>query len=174
MGKYYFWSPSGINIRTPLIFFFLCDLFYEYENNNFANYADETTPYIVGNNTADVLTNLSSLTQKLFTWLANNKMKASHDKCHLLLSTQERFSIQIANFTIKSSKVKRLLGINLDKNLKFDIHVQSICQKANGKLNAVAIITNYMELPKKRFLMNAFLKLSLIIVLLFRCFIAVP
>ena len=51
------------------------------------------------------------------------------------LSTQERFSIQIANVTIKSSKAKRLLGINLDKNLKFDIHVQSICQKANGKLN---------------------------------------
>ena len=71
-------------------------------------------------------TNLSSLAQKLFTWFANNKMKANHDKCHLLLSTQESFNIQVANFAIKSSKVKKRLGINLDKNLKFDIYVESL------------------------------------------------
>ena len=62
------------------------------------------------------------------------------------------------NFTIKFCKAKKLLGINLDKNLKFDIHVESICQKANRKLNALARIANYMELPKRRILMNAFLK----------------
>ena len=71
-------------------------------------------------------------------------MKANHDKCHLLLSTQECFNIQIANFTIKSFKAKILLGINLDKNVKFDIHIDSICQKANRKLDALARIANYM------------------------------
>ena len=35
----------------------------------------------------------------------------------------ESFNIQIANFTIKSSKAKKRLGITLDKNLKFE----SIC-----------------------------------------------
>ena len=85
-------------------------------------------------------------------------MKANHDKCHILLNTQERFNIQIANFTIKFSKAKKLLGIILDKNLKFDMHVESICQKANRKLNALARIANYMELPKRRVLLNAFFK----------------
>ena len=90
---------------------------------------------------------LTSLAQKLFSWFANNKMKANHDKCHLFLSTQESFNIQIANFKIKSSKAKKLLGINLDKSYKFDIHVESIRQKANRKLNALARIANYMKLP---------------------------
>ena len=63
---------------------FLCNLFHEYQNNYFANYADDTTLYIVRDNTTEVLTNLSSLAQKLFTWFANNKMKANHEKCHLL------------------------------------------------------------------------------------------
>ena len=81
-------------------------------------------------------------------------MKANHDKYHLLLSTQESFNIQIENFTIKSSKVKKLLGINFDKNL----NVESICQKANRKLNALARIASYMELPKGRILMNASFK----------------
>ena len=118
--------PQG-SILEPLLFkIFICDLFHEYQNNYLANYVDDTTPYIVGDNITEALTNLSSLAQKLFTWFSNNKMKANHDKWHLLLSTQESFNIQIANFTIKSSKAKKLLGINLDKNLKFDIHAVSI------------------------------------------------
>ena len=68
---------------------------------------DDTTPYIVVNTTTEVLTNLSSLAQKLFAWFANNKMKANHDKYHLLLNTQESSNIQTANFTIKSSQAKK-------------------------------------------------------------------
>ena len=69
----------------------------------------QMTPPLTGVNTTEVLTNLSSLAQKLFTWFANNKMKANHDKFHLLLSSQESFNIEIANFTIKYSKAKNFL-----------------------------------------------------------------
>ena len=51
-----------------------------------------------------------------------------------------------------------MLGINIDNKLKFDFHVESIYQKAKRKLNALGRITNYMELPKRRTLMNAFFK----------------
>ena len=105
--------------------------------------------------------NLIIITQKLFTWFANNKMKVNHHKCHLLLSTQEEENIQIANTTIKCSKSKKLLRIVLDNKLKFDKHVDNICQKASKKLNALARVTNYMELPKIRILMNAFFKAKL-------------
>jgi len=85
-------------------------------------------------------------------------MKANPGKCHLLLSTQEEVSIQIANTTINNSNSQKLLGVVLDNKLKFDVHVGNICQKANRKLNALSRLTNYMELPKRRLLMNAFFK----------------
>ena len=85
-------------------------------------------------------------------------MKANPSKYHLLLSTQEEANIQIANTTIKSSKSQKLLGVVLDNKLKFDIHVGNICQKANRKLNALARLTNYMDLPKRRLILNAFFK----------------
>ena len=85
-------------------------------------------------------------------------MKENHDKCLLLVSTQEETNIQIANTTIKCSQSEKILGIILDNQLKFDKHVENICQKASRKLNALARVTNYMELPKRRILMKAFFK----------------
>ena len=81
-------------------------------------------------------------------------MKANHDACHLLLSSQKSSNIQVANFTTKSFQANKLRGINF--NLKFDFHFESICLKANRKLNALVRITNYMELPKRPILMNYF------------------
>ena len=128
----------------------------EHEGYFFSNCDDDTTPYVVANNTTEV-ENLTNITQKLFTWFANNHVKANLNKCHLLLSTQEEANIQIAN-TTKNSKSQKLLGVVLDNKLKFDIHVGNICQKSNRKLNTLARLTNYMELPKRRLLLNAFFK----------------
>ena len=85
-------------------------------------------------------------------------MKENHGKCHLLLSTQEDANIQIENSIINCSRSQKLLGVVLDNKLKFEKHIENICQKANRKLNALARVTNYMELPKRRILMNAFFK----------------
>ena len=82
----------------------------EQEHCCFTDYADGTTPYVNANNTAEVIENLTIITQKLYTWFANNQMKVNHDKCHLLLSTQEEANIQIANTTIKCSKSKKTIG----------------------------------------------------------------
>ena len=83
-------------------------------------------------------------------------MKANHDKCHLLLSSYEDVNVQIANVTIKGSTSKKLLGVTIDKKLKFDKHVENICQKASRKLSALARPVNYIDLPTRRILMNAF------------------
>ena len=74
------------------------------------------------------------------------------------MSTQENTSIHVENFTIKCPKRKKLLGINIDDKLKFEVPGGSISQKANKKINALARITNYRELPKRCILMNAFFK----------------
>ena len=127
--------PQGLILRLLLIN--LCDLFFEDENNCFANSTDGTThrwslppmtEYAVGSTTTELLENLSGITKKLFTWFANNQMKANDDKCHLLLSSPDDSTlIQIENSTRKCSKVKKLLGVHVDYKLKFDIHVETIC-----------------------------------------------
>ena len=86
-------------------------------------------------------------------------MKGSNDKCHLILSSSEEdAAIQIEQSRIKCLKVKKPIGIHIDYKLEFNTHVDTICKKAHRKLTALSLITNYMELPKRRILMNAFLK----------------
>ena len=118
------------SILGPILFnIFLCDLFLDQGNNYFNNYADDTTRYVVGDNTIDVLSSLTKITQELFTWFANNQMKTNHDKYHVLLSSHEDANIQIANITIKSSTSKKLLEVTIDNKLKFDKHVENIFVK---------------------------------------------
>ena len=52
--------------------------------------------------------------------------------------------------------VKNLLGAHFDDQLKFDFHFEKLCKNANRKLHALARVTPYMDLSKKRILMNAF------------------
>ena len=75
-SSYCLWEEivSGVpqeSILGPLLFnIFLCDLFLSIENNYFTNYADDTTPYVIGNNPDEVVSELRDITEKLFTWFS--------------------------------------------------------------------------------------------------------
>ena len=97
-----------------------------------------------------------TVTYKLFTWFGQNEMKANANKCHLLLSTTDAFNFEISETIICNPKSKKLLGITFNNKLKFEKHIITICQRANTKLNALARLTLYMEVGKRRIFLNAY------------------
>ena len=64
-------------------------------------------------------------------------MKANHYKCRLLFSfsTQDESNIQTANVLIKNSSAEKILVITVDYKLRFDRHVENLCEKASRNLN---------------------------------------
>ena len=68
--------------------------------------ADDKTSYVSSEN---VGVTLEEVAKVLFEWFSNNFLKANADKCHLILSTDEPFSINIDNELIKNSNNKKLL-----------------------------------------------------------------
>ena len=83
-------------------------------------------------------------------------MKSNADKCHLLVSSNEKVTIKIGSHEIANTKREKLLGVHLDSGLSFDYHISEICKKASRKVCALARVTSGMSLSKKRTLMNAF------------------
>ena len=105
-----------------------------------------------------VINALEISSQKLFKWFSNNFMKANMDKSHLLMSFSGISTPLIDGFSIDSSIKEVLLGITIDKELKFDDHVNNLWKKACQKLNALARITPFMNIEKKRIIMKAFIE----------------
>ena len=61
-------------------------------------------------------------------------MKANEDKCHFIASTNELTEIQMGDFSIKNSASEKFLGVNIDRKLNFDCHINHLCNKPNKKL----------------------------------------
>ena len=68
--------------------------------------------------------------------------------------TENEIIIEIDCVKITSSSSVRLLGVTLDKNLKFSAHIDSICKSVNNKTNALLRIRRYIDLDKARELYN--------------------
>ena len=75
---------------------------------------------------------------------------------HLLVSTNDNVPIRIENFQIENTKREKLLGTKFDNKLSFDYHLSETCKKASRKLYALDRVTRYMNLSKRKILMNAF------------------
>ena len=85
-----FGVPQG-SILGPLLFnIFLCDLFLIMNNTELASYADDNTPYAVGNNIEELIVKLQNASKTLFQWFSDNQMKSNPDKCNFICSTSKK------------------------------------------------------------------------------------
>ena len=76
-------------------------------------------------------------------------MKANSDKSHNLLSCSEPSTALIDGSSIESNTKEILLGITIDRDLKFDEHVNNLCKKTFQKLNALVHLVPFMNIDKK-------------------------
>ena len=117
-------------------------MFYDNDVRDIASYADDNTPHASSSNLDTLINKLEESTNNLFQWFRNNHMKASGDKCHLLVTWNYEVSATTNDFEIESSNKEKLLGISVDTTLSFEHHITSLCKKANQKLHGLAKITH--------------------------------
>ena len=130
------------SVFSPLLFsIYIFDLFMENDAIEFANYADDTTPYTYRQSFDEIIETLETDMSNICEWFHHNGFKANPRKCHILLSPFVDRPIKIIGSTIKASKEEVLLRVRIDSVLTFKEHVTSICSKANQKLHALTRVS---------------------------------
>ena len=64
--------------------------------------------------------------------------------------------MHIGPFEIKNTNCEKLLGIKVNSRLNFNEHLDGIIKKASREINALSRITPFMNINKRRILMNSF------------------
>ena len=128
------------SVLGPLLFnIYINDFFYVTELKNVCNYADDTTFYHRDSDSCDLIKRLEHDSSLAIEWFECNYMKLNEDKCHFIISGYKH-EIMFAN--IRESRIwetgqQKLLGVTIDKNLKFKEHILNQCKKAGKRLSAL-------------------------------------
>ena len=131
--------PQGSVLRSLLFNICLNDLFFLLKDVGICNFADETTIYIFDESLENDLKSLVKNSMLAIRWFENIYLKFNTDKCHLIVSVWANIG---KNFIWESNVVK-LLGITIDRDLKFDKHVLKLRSKAKQELSAFSLMAKF-------------------------------
>ena len=91
-------------------------------------------------------------------WSESNHMKLNTDKCHLIIFGYKHESLwaDIGIDGIWESNYVKLLGINIDRSLKFDFYKVKVCSKIDRKLTILSRMFKLLSFEKRRVLIKAY------------------
>ena len=130
----------------------LNDLFSFLKDVGICNFADDTTIHISDKSLENVLKSLEKNSMLAIRWFENNYRKVNTDKCRLIVSDYkyEQVLANVGKDLIWESNDVKLLGVTIDRDLKFVKHVLKFCNKANQKLIGLSRMTKLLYFNKRR------------------------
>ena len=153
--------PQG-SIVGPILFnCFFNDLFYVTEIANAHNFADDNTLTAFANNIQNLIHLLGSKSRVAMKWFKDNKMTVNPGKFQAIILDKKKTNhkqeiIKIRNKAVKvKSSVKRL-GVQIDAELNFNLHIAIICRSAANQLNALIRLRKFLGFEEKKVLTNSY------------------
>ena len=140
---------------------FINDIFYFIKHSSLYNYADDNTLSFSSPDYDILISTLEAESQVLIDWFKDNKMQANPDKFQVLAVGKKTFaknpSIKIQNNILSCEETVKLLGIDIDYQLKFDQRISNLCRKASQQLNVLKRLGSYLTKLNKLTIFHTFI-----------------
>ena len=137
------------------------DLFLCLKNTGLLNFADDNAITVVCDQLPDFIKILEAEGELSVGWFRKNEMVVNSDKFQAIVlnrkEAQATHKFVIDNKEIKTTNSIKLLGINIDDQLKFNEHISILCSRAAMQLNALSRLQKYMGKAEKEVVVNSFI-----------------
>ena len=139
---------------------FINGLFFVIALSEVCNFADDNTSYSPNKELEIMFRNLETDLNNVLAWFNINSLKANPAKFQFMvlgIKQDDSFILSIRKNKIESSIKVTLLGVKINKQLKFKSHIEELHRKAVYKLHALRRIRKYLTVEEAKLLANAFI-----------------
>ena len=144
-----FGVPQG-SILGPLLFLIFINDLPNASNFYIKLFADDTFLCSQNKDVAVLEREANVELDKVFVWLASNKLTLNTDKSKFMIVTNRKsipkLSIKVNNIPLKSCDSYKYLGVMIDKNLDWKSHVKYISTKISKACGALAKLRNCVNI----------------------------
>lgn len=162
--------PQGSNLGPILFLLFINDLPLSLGSSTLDIYADDAT--LSASSKWDkpnhISSSLNSDLNNIEMWTQANKMAINEDKTKAMLvvgkrlrkreGISETLDINLNNKTIEQVRHHKLLGVELDGNLDFSEHIESLCRKLSKRIGLLKHISPYLKRYQRELYYNTVVK----------------
>ena len=139
----------------PILFnCFFNDFYYFIKNANVHNFADDNTLTTFAQNVGTLISILESQSKIAIDWFETNKTHSIIIDKKKQDHTKDTF--EIGDKVIEASPSVKLLGVQIDDKLNFNLHITNICRSAANQLNALIRLKQFLSFEAKKVPVNSY------------------
>ena len=124
------------------------------------SFADYNSLSCIATTIDAVISNLQSDGNRAIKWFTDNGMQVNPEKFQFIMISRDEdgsrsLTLNDSTVIVSEDHVK-VLGVVIDSKLIFSLHVSAICNKASRQLNALARISNHLDVSARRTIYDSF------------------
>ena len=142
--------PQG-SILGPLLFLlYINDLPNIFSSFHTLMFADDSSFYLIGSDIKSMIYRSNVELEKFYKWSLCNRLTVNIKKTKYLILTKKKINVIPPIFfhfdPLERVSFHKVLGVYLDHNLSFRVHISELCQKLSRSIALINHVKNYMPL----------------------------
>ena len=123
---------------------------------------DNNTPSSFAKSVKMLLKILITESENFIEWFSDNKMIVNTDKLKSIIIQKSNQTIKPKQFLLGNNVIEiassvELLGIQIDVQLNFNLHISITCKSASKQLNALVRLKCFLGFEERKVLINSFI-----------------